>query len=417
MPERAFPTTRLPWQNGRMKWNQLWINARLATMAGAGPYGAIEAAALAVHEGRIAYAGPMSSLPGKSAEIAHDVHDARNAWITPGLIDCHTHLVFAGNRAAEFEMRLQGRTYEEIARAGGGIMSTVRATRAATQDQLTGATLHRLSTLAAEGVTTVEIKSGYGLDAESEIRLLRTAHAAGRAANVSVAPTFLGLHALPPGADRAAFIAEMAGPVLARVAEENLASAVDAFCEGIAFSPAETEAFFVAANKAGLRVKLHADQLSDTGGAALAARFNALSADHLEYTSEAGVIAMARAGTVGVMLPAAFFCLRETRLPPMDLFHKHGVPLAVASDCNPGTAPMVSLLGAMAMASTLFRMTPEEVLKGVTVNAARALGLHADRGTLEAGKRADIAIWPIEHPAELSYWLGGLRPETVIRGR
>jgi imidazolonepropionase len=234
---------------------------------------------------------------------------------------------------------------------------------------------------------------------------------------VSVAPTFLGLHALPPGADRAAFIAEMAGPVLARVAEENLASAVDAFCEGIAFSPAETEAFFVAANKAGLRVKLHADQLSDTGGAALAARFNALSADHLEYTSEAGVIAMARAGTVGVMLPAAFFCLRETRLPPMDLFHKHGVPLAVASDCNPGTAPMVSLLGAMAMASTLFRMTPEEVLKGVTVNAARALGLHADRGTLEAGKRADIAIWPIEHPAELSYWLGGLRPEMVIRGR
>jgi imidazolonepropionase len=401
-----------------MKWNQLWINARLATMAGPNPYGIIENAALGVRGGRIVYAGPMSGIDDVHPDdIAHDVHDARNAWITPGLIDCHTHLVFAGNRAAEFEMRLQGRTYEEIARAGGGIMSTVRATRAATQDELTGATLRRLRALATEGVTTVEIKSGYGLDAESEIRLLRTAHAAGRAANVSVAPTFLGLHALPPGADRAAFIAEMAGPVLARVAEENLASAVDAFCEGIAFSPAETEAFFVAANKAGLRVKLHADQLSDTGGAALAARFNALSADHLEYTSEAGVIAMARAGTVGVMLPAAFFCLRETRLPPMDLFHKHGVPLAVASDCNPGTAPMVSLLGAMAMASTLFRMTPEEVLKGVTVNAARALGLHADRGTLEAGKRADIAIWPIEHPAELSYWLGGLRPEMVIRGR
>ena len=417
MPERAFPTTRLPWQNGRMKWNQLWINARLATMSGEVPYGAIEDAAIAVHEGRITYAGPMRDLPVRPSDIAHEVHDARKAWITPGLIDCHTHLVFAGNRAAEFEMRLQGRTYEEIARAGGGIMSTVRATRTATDTGLLDATRRRLEVLAGEGVTTVEIKSGYGLDAETELRLLRTAHAAGKAANLSIVPTFLGLHALPPGVDRAAFIAEMAGPVLRQVAQEKLATAVDAFCEGIAFTPAETEAFFAAANKAGLKVKLHADQLSDTSGAALAARFGALSADHLEYTNENGVLAMAKAGTVAVMLPAAFFCLRETRLPPMDLFRKHGVPLAVASDCNPGTAPMVSLLGAMAMASTLFRMTPEEVLKGVTVNAARALGLHADRGTLEAGKRADIAIWPIEHPAELSYWLGGLRPETVIRGR
>jgi len=399
-----------------MKWNQLWINARLATMAGPDPYGIIENAALGVRGGRIVYAGPMPGIDDvRPDDIAFEVHDARNAWITPGLIDCHTHLVFGGNRATEFEMRLQGRTYEEIARAGGGIMSTVRATRAATQDELKGATLHRLRVLAAEGVTTVEIKSGYGLDAESELRLLRTAHAVGKAANVSVEPTFLGLHALPPDIDRASFIAEMTGPVLRRVAQEKLATSVDAFCEGIAFSPAETEAFFKAASAAGLRVRLHADQLSDTGGAALAARFNALSADHLEYTSEAGVIAMARAGTVGVMLPAAFFCLRETRMPPMDLFRKHGVPLAVASDCNPGTAPIVSLLGAMAMAATLFRMTPEEVLKGVTVTAARALGLGDDRGTLEPGKRADIAIWPIDHPAELVYWIGGLKPVSVFR--
>jgi imidazolonepropionase len=314
-------------------------------------------------------------------------------------------------------MRLQGRTYEEITRAGGGIMSTVRATCAATDTELVDATRRRLEVLAEEGVTTVEIKSGYGLDAETELRLLRTAHAAGTAANLSIVPTFLGLHALPPGVDRAAFIAEMAGPVLRQVAQEKLATAVDAFCEGIAFTPAETETFFAAANKAGLKVKLHADQLSDTSGAALAARFGALSADHLEYTNENGVLAMAKAGTVAVMLPAAFFCLRETRLPPINLLRRHGVPMAVASDCNPGTSPMVSLLGAMAMAATLFRMTPEEVLKGVTVNAARALGLHADRGTLEAGKRADIAIWPIEHPAELSYWLGGLRPQAVIRSR
>lgn len=398
-----------------MKMHRLLINARLATMReDLGSYGAIPDAALGIRDGRIVYAGPRSGLGGRPDTLADEVIDVRNAWITPGLIDCHTHLVFAGNRAAEFEMRLQGRTYEEIARAGGGIMSTVRATRAASEGALLAATTQRLAALAAEGVTTVEIKSGYGLDAETELRLLRTAQAASSAANVSVAPTFLGLHALPPDADRAAFIAEMAGPVLAHVAREKLATAVDAFCEGIAFTPAETEAFFTAAQNAGLRVKLHADQLSDTGGAALAARFKALSADHLEYTSEAGVMAMAKAGTVGVMLPAAFFCLRETRLPPMDLFRKHGVPLAVASDCNPGTAPVVSLLTTMAMAATLFRMTPEEVLKGVTINAARALGLEADRGTLEPGKRADLAVWPIDHPAELSYWVGGLKPALIV---
>ena len=385
--------------------------------AGAGPYGAIESAALGISKGRIAFAGSMRDLPGRPTELAGCVDDMGGRWITPGLIDCHTHLVFAGNRATEFEMRLQGRTYEEIARSGGGIMSTVRATRAATDAGLLEATRRRLESLAQEGVTTVEIKSGYGLDTETELRLLRTAHAAGEAANVSTAPTFLGLHALAPDTDRAAFIAEMAGPALTRVAEQKLATAVDAFCEGIAFTPAETEIFFAAARKAGLRVKLHADQLSDTNGATLAARYGALSADHLEYTNEQGIAAMAKTGTVAVMLPAAFFCLRETRLPPIELFRRHGVPLAVASDCNPGTAPIVSLLGAMAMAATLFRMTPEEILRGVTVNAARALGLEADRGSLELGKRADIAIWPVEHPTELSYWLGGLRPESVIRSR
>jgi imidazolonepropionase len=398
-----------------MKWDRLYINARLATMReNFGAYGAIESAALGTSDGRIMFAGPMRDLPGRPNDLAREISDAGNHWITPGLIDCHTHLVFAGNRATEFEMRLQGQTYEEIARAGGGIMSTVRATRAATQDELTTVASHRLKALAAEGVTTVEIKSGYGLDAETEIRLLRAVHHAGREASVRTVATFLGLHALPAGVDRAAFVAEMTGPVLARIAQEQLATAVDAFCENIAFTPDETATLFEAATRAGLRVKLHADQLSDTGGAGLAARFNALSADHLEYANEEGIAAMARAGTVAVMLPAAFFFLRETKLPPMDLLRKHKVPLAVATDCNPGTAPVVSLLSAMTMAATLFRMTPEEVLAGVTRNAARALGLEASLGTLEHGKQADFAIWPVAHPSELSYWIGGLRPLQVV---
>ncbi len=397
-----------------MKWNRLFINARLATMReNMGAYGAIEDAALGVSKGRIVFAGPMRDLPGRPKDLCDWVDDARNRCITPGLIDCHTHLVFAGNRATEFEMRLQGKSYEDIARAGGGIMSTVRATRAATDDELAASAIERLRMLASEGVTTVEIKSGYGLDAETEIRLLRAAHRAGREAQVSTLATFLGLHALPPDVDRKAFVTQMAGPTLTRIAEERLATAVDAFCENIAFTPDETATFFEAATRAGLRVKLHADQLSDTGGAGLAARFNALSADHLEYANEEGIAAMARARTVAVMLPAAFFFLRETKLPPMDLLRRHGVPLAVATDCNPGTAPVVSLLSAMSMAATLFRMTPEEVLAGVTRNAARALGLESDVGTLAEGKRADFAIWPVAHPSELSYWIGGLKPDHV----
>lgn len=400
-----------------MKWDRLFINARIATMRESmGAYGAIEDAALGISKGRIAFVGPMRDLPGQPKDLCNWVDNAENRWITPGLIDCHTHLVFAGNRATEFEMRLQGKSYEDIARSGGGIMSTVRATRAASDDELATSAIDRLRALAAEGVTTVEIKSGYGLDADTEIRLLRAAHRAGREAQVSTVATFLGLHALPPDVDRKAFVTEMAGPTLTRIAEERLATAVDAFCENIAFTPDETATLFEAATRAGLRVKLHADQLSDTGGAGLAARFNALSADHLEYANEEGIAAMARARTVAVMLPAAFFFLRETKLPPMDLLRKHKVPLAVATDCNPGTAPVVSLLSAMSMAATLFRMTPEEVLAGVTRNAAKALGLGADRGTLKVGKQADVAIWPISHPAELSYWLGGLKPWTISAG-
>jgi imidazolonepropionase len=397
-----------------MKWDRLFINARIATMReNMGAYGAIEDAALGISKGRIAFVGPMRDLPGKPKDLSNWVDNAENRWITPGLIDCHTHLVFGGNRATEFEMRLQGRTYEDIARAGGGIMSTVRATRAATQDELAALAATRLRALAAEGVTTVEIKSGYGLDANTEIRLLKAAHEAGEQAGVRTIATFLGLHALPQDTDRASFITHMSGPVLKAVAEGKLATSVDAFCENIAFTPAETAAFFEAATQAGLRVRLHADQLSDSGGASLAARFNALSADHLEYANEEGIAAMARAGTVAVMLPAAFFFLRETKLPPMDLLRRHRVPLAVATDCNPGTAPVVSLLSAMSMAATLFRMTPEEVLAGVTRNAARALGLEAELGTLEEGKRADFALWPVAHPSELSYWIGGLKPLQV----
>jgi imidazolonepropionase len=400
-----------------MIWDRLFINARLATMReNMGPYGVIENAALGISKGRIAFAGPMRDLPGKPRDLCRFAENVENRWITPGLIDCHTHMVFGGNRASEFEMRLQGKSYEDIARAGGGIMSTVRATMSSTDDELAESAIYRLRLLAAEGVTTVEIKSGYGLDADTEIRLLRAAHRAGREAEVSTVATFLGLHALPPGANRAAFVEEMAGPTLTRIAQDRLATAVDAFCENIAFTPEETATFFEAATRAGLRVKLHADQLSDTGGAALAARFNALSADHLEYANEEGIAAMAKARTVAVMLPAAFFFLRETKLPPLDLLRKHKVPLAVATDCNPGTAPVVSLLSAMSMAATLFRMTPEEVLAGVTRNAARALGLGADRGTLKVGKLADAVVWQISHPAELSYWMGGVKPYIISAG-
>jgi imidazolonepropionase len=395
-------------------FDQLWINARLATMReGAGPYGVIDAAALAVENGRIVFAGPLRELPHRNAR---EIHDAAERWITPGLVDCHTHLVFAGNRADEFEKRLGGASYEEIAEHGGGILSTVRATRGATLENLVAQSLPRLRNLMAEGVTTVEIKSGYGLDLETELKMLRAAKALAERTGVRMQTTFLGLHAMTAEQKkmRAATVEAACGALLGEIKRENLADAVDAFCETIAFTPQETEKFFLAARLAGLKIKLHADQLSDSGGAALAAKFDALSADHLEHASDAGIAAMARAGTVAVLLPGAFYALRETKLPPVDALRRHRVPIAIASDCNPGTSPARSLLAMLSMATTLFRLTPEEALAGVTRNGARALGLQRDIGTLETGKAADFAVWPVAHPAELSYWIGGLRPEAVI---
>ncbi len=385
----------------------LWTNARLATMDPArGGLGIVEDGAVLAEDGRIVRVGPASEMPPADGERA--VVDLAGRWVTPGLVDCHTHLVHGGDRAMEFEMRLAGASYEEVARAGGGIVSTVAATRAASEDDLVASALPRLDALLAEGVTTVEIKSGYGLDLESELRMLRAARRLAGLREVSVATTCLAAHAFPPeySADHAGYVRLVVDEILPAVAAEGLADAVDAFMEGIAFSEDETTAVFSAAEALGLPVKLHADQLSDLGGAALAAAFGALSVDHVEYTGEAGVAAMAAAGSVAVMLPGAFYTIRETRVPPVDLFRRHGVPLAVATDCNPGTAPLTSLLLAMNMAATLFRLTVEECLVGVTRNAARALGRQDDIGTLEPGKRCDLAIWDVERPAELVYRMG-----------
>ena len=385
----------------------LWIDARLATLAVPGGLGIVEDGVLAVRDGRIAYAGPAQALPSALRDIG-PVTRCDGRWITPGLIDCHTHLVHAGNRAAEFELRLRGASYEEIARAGGGIRSSVSAFRAASDERLVAESLPRLDALIAEGVTTVEIKSGYGLDLPNERKALRVARRIGRERDICVRTTFLGAHALPPEAagDKRAFIADVAEKMLPALAAEGLCDAVDAFCEGIAFSPEETAQVFAAARTLGLPVKLHADQLSDTGGAALAARYDALSADHLEYTSEAGAVAMGRAGTVAVLLPGATYFLRETQMPPVEHFRRHGVAMAVATDCNPGSSPLTSLLLAANMAATLFRMTIEECLAGITREAARALGLLGSRGTLETGKQADFVVWTIERPAELVYRIG-----------
>lgn len=400
--------------NDVAQFDSIWTNARLATMAAGGaPYGAIEDGAIAVRDGRIAWIGRRADLP----DDARTAHDLGGAWVTPGLIDCHTHLVFGGDRAGEFEQRLNGATYEEIARSGGGIRSTVTKTRAASEDELLRAAGRRLTALLAEGVTTVEIKSGYGLDVENEAKMLRVARRLGELHPVTVKTTFLGAHAVPPefqGRQRD-YVELVAGPMLDAVVRENLADAVDVFAEKIAFTREETGQVFKAARAHGLPVKLHADQLSNQHGAELAARFGALSAEHLEHASEDGIAAMARAGTVAVLLPGAFYFLRDTKLPPIDLLRRHKVPIAIASDCNPGSSPAVSLLLMLNMACTLFRLTPEEALAGVTRNAARALGL-GDRGTLEAGKVADFAIWDISHPAELSYWMGANPMRSVIRG-
>ncbi len=386
------------------RYDRIWLNARLATMAGPG-LGIVEDGVVAASGGRIAYAGPREGLP---AGVAAATVDCGGRWITPGLVDCHTHLVHAGDRAREFEMRLAGASYEEIARAGGGILSTVRATRAADEDRLVAETLPRLDALIAEGVTTVEVKSGYGLEPGAELRQLRAARRLGRERDVRVSTSLLAAHALPPefAADRAGYVRLVAEEIIPAAAREGLADAVDGFCETIAFSPDEIATVFEAARRLGLPVKLHADQLSDLGGAALAARFGALSADHLEHAADAGVEAMARAGSVAVMLPGAFYFLRDSHVPPVAAFRAHGVPMAVATDCNPGSSPLTSLLLAMNMAATLFRMTVEECLAGVTREAARALGLLPEIGTLEAGKACDLAIWDVERPAELVYRIG-----------
>jgi imidazolonepropionase len=381
--------------------DRVWHNARLVTMQGPG-LGLVERGAVASRGERIAFAGPEADAPEAAERI-----DCDGRWITPGLVDCHTHLVYGGSRAGEFEKRLAGATYEEIARAGGGILSTVKATRAASEAELVAAALPRLDRLIADGVTTVEVKSGYGLSLAAELLQLRAARALAKARPVEIVTTFLGAHALPPEfADADAYVTEICETMLPAVAEAGLADAVDAFCERIAFSPEQTSRVFAAARKLGLPVKLHADQLSDLGSAGLAARFGALSADHLEYTSAASAAAMAASGTVAVLLPGAFYCLRETQRPPVESFRRLGVPMAVATDCNPGTSPLTSLLLAANMAATLFGLTVPECLAGITREAAKGLGRSADIGTLAPGKFCDLAIWDISEPAELVQNIG-----------
>ena len=389
-------------------WDRLLLDARLATLRDdLGAYGVIEDGALAWKDGLVAFAGPAAELPAEPATLAARVASAEGRWITPGLVDCHTHLVFAGERAREFERRLQGASYEQIAREGGGILSSVHATRGADEEALLAASLPRAEALLGDGVTTLEIKSGYGLDFESERRMLRVARRIGDTLGITVRTSYLAAHALPPEfAGRPDDYIETACAWLPRLHDEGLVDAVDAFCEGIGFTPAQTRRMFEAARALGLPVKLHADQLSDLGGAALVAGFGGLSADHIEWTGEDAVRAMADAGTVAVLLPGAFHVLRETKLPPVAALREHAVPMAVATDLNPGTAPLQSLRLAMSLACTHFRLTPEEALRGATHHAARALGLH-DRGRLLPGQRADFVQWRIGHPAELAYWLGG----------
>jgi imidazolonepropionase len=383
----------------------LLINATLATMDGAPAYGLVEKGAVAIRAGRVAWAGPASELPGEFK--LDESLDLEGRVVTPALIDCHTHIVHGGNRAREFEMRLEGASYEEVARAGGGIVSTVAATRAATEDSLIAGALTRVDAMIAEGVSAIEIKSGYGLDIENELKMLRAAKAVATQRPVRVRTSYLGAHAVPPEYKGRpdAYIDEVCIPALEAAYAEGLVDAVDGFCEGIAFDTNQIARVFDKAKALGIATKLHAEQLSNLGGAKLAAGYGALSADHLEYADASDAAAMAKAGTVAVILPGAFYTLRETAAPPIDAFRDNGVAMAVATDCNPGSSPMSSLLLSMNMACTLFRMTPEEALAGVTRNAARALGLE-DTGRIKPGLRADLAIWDVEHPAELAYRIG-----------
>ncbi len=388
------------------RFDLLIADCRLATMAEGGlAYGAVEDGALLVRDGRLAWVGPRAELPAHDAERTQRLG---GRWVTPGLIDCHTHLVFGGNRSHEFERRLAGVPYEQIAREGGGIVSTMTATRAADEDALVASALHRLRGLTDSGVTTVEIKSGYGLDADNELKMLRAARRVGVEGRVRVSTSFLGLHALPPEhrQNRTAYLDLMIDQVLPAAHAQGLVDMVDAYCEPIAFTADEIARLFERARDLGLPVKLHADQLSNGGGGSLAAAHGALSADHVEHVDEAGVVAMAAAGTVAVLLPGAYLMLRETTPPPIDLFRRHGVRMAVATDCNPGTSPVASLTAALNLACVQFRLTPEEALTGATRHAAAALGLSSEIGTLEPGKVADIAVWNVERPAELCYWLG-----------
>ena len=397
------------------QWDGLVVGASLATLDADTGYGVIEDGALGWRDGVLAFVGPRAALPGEPRALAREVIEA-DGWITPGLVDCHTHLVFAGDRAGEFEQRLQGATYEQIARSGGGILSTVHAVRAASENELLAQSLPRALAPLRDGATTIEIKSGYGLDFDNERKMLRVARRIGEQLGITVRTTYLAAHALPPEfIDDADGYIDAAVDWLPRLHAEGLVDAIDAFCEGIGFSPAQTRRVFEASRALGLPVKLHADQLSDLGGAALAAEFRGLSADHVEHTSPAGVRAMAEAGTVAVLLPGAFHVLRETKLPPLDEFRAQGVAMAVATDCNPGTSPLLSLRQAMQLACTHFRLTPEQALRGVTVNAARALGLQ-DRGVLRVGLRADFVQWQVRQPAELGYWLGGQLATAVYAG-
>ena len=396
--------------NADLRWDAVWINVHLATMdqaiGTADGYGTIHDGALAVRDGCIAWVGRRRDLPSRSRAAAE--HDGRGSWLTPGFIDCHTHLIYAGNRADEFELRLAGTSYEQIAKSGGGIASTVRATRAASEEELVAQGAARLRRLIAEGVTTVEIKSGYGLDTTNELKMLRAARRLATTCGVGIKTTFLGAHALPPEFTGRAddYIALVCEEMLPAVADAKLADAVDAFCEHIGFTPAQTTRVFDAAKACGLPVKLHADQLSDLGGARLAAEYRGLSADHLEYASAASVRAMAEAGTAAVLLPGAFYFLREAQLPPIAALREYNVPMAIATDCNPGTSPCTSLLLMLNMACTLFRLTPAEALAGVTRNAAKALGVGSEVGRLAPGQRADLALWDISGPAELAYAFG-----------
>jgi imidazolonepropionase len=398
-------------------WDRLLVDCNIATLVPApgNPLGLVENGAIGIADGKVVRVGKRTELAGYRAKTV-DALDG--AWVTPGLIDCHTHLVFGGTRADEHAMRRAGASYEDIARAGGGIASTVARTKAASDKQLIEQSRRRLHALMQGGCTTVEIKSGYGLDPKSEIRLLRIANALGEHEAVRIVPTLLALHALPTDQRdrRAHYVGEMIDKLLPAVAKEGLATSVDAYCDTIAFTLAETERLFTAATDLGLRVKLHAEQLSNRGGARMAARYDALSADHLEHIDEAGVAAMAEAGTVAVLLPGAFYALQETKKPPVDLFRAHGVPMAVATDCNPGTSPLLSPTLAMNMACTLFGLTPEEALAGMTTNAARALGLDLEVGSVAPGKAADLAVWRLESLAELGYWIGLPGPEKRIFG-